>query len=207
MTATGAVDVNIGTDIGYAVGVGGIALTVVQHWTERRRARPVVITNEVEKRTIKEGPKVTVTNDSTVPAFNVRYGVNMGGIYIPWKHSQNDLEASRWNVLPAGQTEPNVGSREIVIPDKVLFALANDRDPDDSRFYWAYYHGPGGDWWYTTNPASRSENLKIQRLRRGALGWRKRKLDRALKKGEKMLSAAIAELQAGAQSESAEPDR
>jgi hypothetical protein len=198
---------NIGADIGYAVGVGGIVLTVVQHWTERRRVRPVVITNEVEKRTIKEGPKVTVTNDSTVPAFNVRYGVNIGNIYVPWKHSQNDLEASRLNVLTAGETEPTAGTREIVIPDKVLFAVANDRDPDEGRFYWAYYHAPGGDWWYTTNPASRTENLKIQRLRRGALGWRKRKLDRALKKGEKVLSAAIAELQAGAQGESAEPNR
>ena len=115
---------NIGAYIGYAVGVGGIVLTVIQYWTERRRARPVVITNEVENRTIKEGPKVTVTNDSTVPAFNVRYGVNVMGIYVPWKHSQKDREASRLNVLPAGETEPKTGPREIVIPDTVLFGFA-----------------------------------------------------------------------------------
>lgn len=198
---------NIGAYIGYAVGVGGIVLTVIQYWTERRRARPVVITNEVENRTIKEGPKVTVTNDSTVPAFNVRYGVNVMGIYVPWKHSQKDRKASRLNVLPAGETEPKTGTREIVIPDTVLFGFALDRDLDEGRFYWAYYHGPGGDWWYTANPASRSENLKIQRLRRGALGWRKRKLDRALKKGETVLSAAIAELEAGAQNESSSADQ
>jgi hypothetical protein len=150
---------------------------------------------------------VTVTNDSTIPAFNVRYGVNIRGVYVPWKHSQNDLEASRLNVLSPGETEPKTGAREIVIPDNVLFAVAHNRDPDEGRFYWAYYHGPGGDWWYTANPASRSENLNIQRLRRGAVGWRKRSLERALRKGEKVLSAAIADLQAGAQSESEEPDR
>ena len=44
-------------------------------------------------------------------------------------------------------------------------------------------------------------------ITRGALGWRKRKLDRALKKGETVLSAAIAELEAGAQNESSSADQ
>ena len=196
---------NIGSDIGYVVGITGVALTLVQHWTERRRARPVVITNEVEKRGIVEGPKVCVSNDSTVPAFNVRYGVNIGGVHVSWKHRPDDAEASRVNVLGPGEREPKVGAHEIVIPDNVLFGVKGD--PDDGRFYWAYYHGPGGDWWYTTNPASRSENLKIQRLRFGALGWRKRKLDRALDKGERVLHEALVELRAATQNDTAEHDR
>jgi len=199
-------DIDVGPAIGYAVGVGGIVLTIVQSWTERRRSRPVVIANEAEKRGIDTGPTVYITNDSSVVAFNIRYGVNYRGVYIPWKHHERDQEASRVNVLGAKERIPPGGAYEIPIPDLALWSmvkkrwwrpLARQRPVDEGRFYWTYYHGPGGDWWYTKNPASRSEDLEIKRLRFGARGWRKRRLDRAVEKGEQVLRRAVAELHAG----------
>ncbi len=122
----------------------------------------------------------------------------MGGVHIPWKHSQEDEKASRVNVLGPTERTPDQGHSEIVIPIGVLFGVGQERDPDEGRFYWAYYHGPGGDWWYTEKPSDRSDDLTIERLRFGALGWRKRKLDRAVKAGENLLNKAFAELVAGA---------
>lgn len=197
MHAHGA-GVNVGAYVGYAVGIVGVTLTLLQQLRERRRARPVVITTEVQRRRIAEGPKASVSNDSAVAAFNVRYGVNMGGVHIPWTHSKAAVKASRVNVLPPGQREPAQGGAEIFIPDYALFGIGKGRNPDEGRYYWAYYHGSAGDWWYTENPASRSDDFKVKRLWFGALGWRKRKLDRAMREGEKFLAEALADLRRGA---------
>jgi hypothetical protein len=205
------------SDIAYIVGLGGLGLAVLREWMaarERRRARPVVITHEDQKRTLRNGQQVAsvhITNESAVSAFNIRFGIYIRGVPVAWKHSKDDPEPSRLNVLPPNAREPprgvGTGEFEIVIPDAVLWSIGAKRDPDEGRAYWAYYQAPGGDWWHTSNPATRSDDLKITRLRSrrfGVLAWRNRRLDRRLRTGEKVLSTAIKELREGAQQHDAD---
>jgi hypothetical protein len=185
-------------DVGIIVGAGGFALAVLREMmaARERRARPVAVCHEASKRNLQEVATVYVTNESAASAFNIRFGINMGGTHIGWKHSRSDPEPSRLNVLRPGDREPAQGVQEIVIPDAVLWSMS-DRDPDEGRSYWAYYQSPGGDWWLTSNPASRSEDLTIKRIRSrrfGVLSRRKRALDRRLREGAEIEHRAVREL-------------
>jgi hypothetical protein len=190
------------------VGVVGLGVAVVREviaGRERRRVRPVVVCHEARKRTVRDGRDVAdvyLTNESGASAFNVRFGIEMHGVYVPWKHDQSDAEASRLNVLRPGQREPEDGVREILIPDRILWALGADVDPDDGRSYWAYYQSPAGDWWLTSNPSGRSADLTIKRIRRrrfGTLSRQKRALERHLREGAEVQREAVRELREGAE--------
>jgi len=209
---------SVASDITFWIGVGGFAVVIVREWVasrERRRARPVVICHEDQKRTFAHRPhedweaRVHLTNESAASAFNVRFGVEMGGVHVPWKHDPaNDLDASRVNVLRPGARDPEgTATYAVVIPDAVtwLIAAGRDRDIDEGRSYWAYYQSPAGDWWYTSNPSERSADLNITRIQRrlGFPSRQKRQLDRSLREGREVRSAAIGELRERAERESA----
>ena len=190
------------------VGVVGLGVTVVREviaGRERRRVRPVVVCHEAKKRTIRDGQDIAdvyLTNESAASAFNVRFGIEMHGVRVPWKHDQGDAEASRLNVLRPGQREPEGGVRGVVIPDGVLWSLGSGVDPDDGRSYWAYYESPAGDWWLTSNPCGRSADLTITRIRSrrfGAVSREKRALERHLRKGAEVQRQAVRELREGAE--------
>lgn len=199
----------VGPDIGYAIGAFGVALTVVTQRIERRRARPVVVCHEDQKRHFIEGGRqaasVYLTNESAASAFNVRFGIDVRGVHVGWKHSQADPEWSRLNVLRPNEREPSgQGLRDIIIADAVLWSMGADHDPDEGRSYWAYYQSPTGDWWYTSNPTNRSDDLTIKRIRSGrfgALSRQKRQLDHRLREGSKTETEAIGELRKGAERE------
>jgi hypothetical protein len=84
---------------------------------------------------------------------------------FPWKHSQDDPEPSRHNVLKGGERfpVPPPDFVEIVIPDAALFGL--DADPDEGRYYWAEYESPAGELWRTENPARRWGDFAVARVR------------------------------------------
>jgi hypothetical protein len=186
--------VSIGALVGYVVGGAGAVVAYVTHRIERRRTRPVVICHESRKRALEGSiwkASVTISNESAASAFNIRFGVKINDTHVGWKHDDNDPGPSRLNVLRPdsrwpGASEPPIG---IVIPDAVVFSGSLDKDPDEGRIYWAYYQSPGGDWWYTSNPASRDEDLTITRLRsrRFTLSRHKRILDRRIREGEKVI--------------------
>lgn len=75
---------SVASEITFWIGVGGFAIVIVREWSasrERRRARPVVICHEDQKRTFAHRPQedwvaqVHVTNESAASAVNVRFGV------------------------------------------------------------------------------------------------------------------------------------
>jgi hypothetical protein len=77
---------SVGSDVGYAVGVAGVVLAITRYWIDQRRARPIVICHEDQKRTLREGRFVAeahITNESAASAFNIRFGVCAGGVYVP----------------------------------------------------------------------------------------------------------------------------
>lgn len=81
--------------------IGVFCMAALTDWIEQRRVRPVVICNEQEKRHSGwEGERgfwvasVYLTNESSSSAFNVRFGINMAGRHMPWKHSPDEDEAA-----------------------------------------------------------------------------------------------------------------
>jgi hypothetical protein len=192
---------SVGQEIGYAIGAAGVVLAYVTHRIEGRRARPVVVCHEDQKRDLHGVALVHLTNESAASAFNIRFGITMEGVHIGWKHSESDPDLSRLNVLRPGDREPPPSeSHRIVIPEEVAIWSRTDRDPDEGRSYWAYYQSPGGDWWYTSNPVDRSADLMVKRIRSGRFGplsGHRRKLDRRLREGAKVRSAMLRELREG----------
>jgi hypothetical protein len=172
---------------------------------ERRRARPVVICHEDQKRDLRGIALIHLTNESAASAFNIRFGINAAGVDIGWRHSQADPEPSRLNVLRPNEREPpDQGTLDLVIPDELALWSGDDPDPDEGRSYWAYYQSPAGDWWYTSNPASRSDDLTIKRIRSrrlGPLSRQNRNFERRIREGVQIQSVAIRELREGAQPE------
>lgn len=94
----------------------------------------------------------------------------MTGRHVSWKHDREDEKASRLNVLRPNRRHPDEdGVIDLFIDDRMLWdisqALGGDGDVDDGRIYWAYYQGPAGDWWYTSNPSDRTADFTIKRVR------------------------------------------
>jgi hypothetical protein len=196
---------DIGSSVGFIVGAAGLAVAIVREMIaarERRRARPVVVAHEVRRRHFRDGmgggqaATVRLTNESSASAFNVRFGLEMKNVVVPWKHDLSDMDASRVNVIGPGATYPSQGELEIVIPDQVIWGLRGG-DPDPGRAYWAYYQDARGDWWRTRNPWRRSADLTVKRVRsRRFNAWsrRNRRLDQAFRLGGARVHQAIAEL-------------
>ncbi len=202
---------SVGAVVGYAVGVTGIALAITRYWIDQRRARPIVICHEEQKRHTKQiagtsywAASVFLTNESAASAFNIRFGISVAGIPIPWKHDVRDPEPSRVNVLRPNERHPEKPAfLDVLMADQVFWSIA-DRDPDEGRSYWAYYQGPAGDWWYTSNPYDRGDDLVIRRIRSrrfSSLSVRNRRLDKALRLGQTARTLAIRELNEAARRE------
>lgn len=199
----------VGPEIVFGIGVATFGLAVTRELIairERRRSRPVVVLHEDAKRHFIEGgaqaASVHLTNESAASAFNIRFGVQVGGVMVPWKHAQTDKDASRLGVLPPSKREPPIGTRDVVIPDAVLWSMGKDVDPDVGRSYWALYQSPAGDWWTSFNPADRSGDLTITPVRSRKWGtWsrRNRRLTSSVREGQKNQKQAIRDLRDGAQ--------
>jgi hypothetical protein len=189
------------------IGVFGMAM--LAYYIEQRRVRPVVICHEQQKRHIVDRAarsfwvaSVYLTNEGTTTAFNVRFGIDLDGSHMPWKHNPDDEHASRLNVLRTEQREPEGEAlHPIYIDDRVLWAISTetDGDVDEGRTYWAYYQGPAGDWWYTSNPHDRSADLVIRRVRSrrfGPISRGNRKLLKSIERGLEVRTQSIRDLNA-----------
>ena len=128
-----------------------------------------------------------------------------------WRHGRDDEKPSRLNVLRPNERAPvGDGVREVYIDDRVLWAisqaLGGEGDADEGRAYWAYYQGPAGDWWYTSNPANRTDDLVIQRVRSrrfGPISRGNRKLVESIERGRAIRTQAIRDVNAAADDERA----
>jgi hypothetical protein len=171
------------TVLGIAAGlatVGVFVMAALAYYIEQRRVRPIVICHEAKTRhsvhELDQGwwaASVYLTNESSASAFNIRFGINMKGRHMAWRHDPDeDEKASRINVLRPNRRDPDGGALyDVRIDDRVLWDLSQaDRDVDEGRSYWAYYQGPAGDWWYTSNPFERSAELEVRRVRSRRLG-------------------------------------
>lgn len=194
---------SVGAVVGYAVGVAGITLAITRYWIDQRRARPIVICHEHRRRHFKDvagasywAASAHLTNESAASAFNIRFGIMVRDVPVPWKREIDDPQPSRVNVLRPNEPYPaNGGMVDIVIPDQVIWSDIGT-DPEEGRSYWAYYQGPAGDWWYTSNPSERGEDLIIKRIRSrrlNSLSGKNRRLDKALRLGQAARSHSIRE--------------
>jgi hypothetical protein len=196
--------------VGGAVAVAGFVVSALTYWITQRRVRPIVICHEQRKRHIQwehPGPgsaafwaaSAFLTNESASSAFNVRFGVDMNGNHIPWKHGSQDKEPSRVNVLRPSERHPDKDAvLDVRIDDRMLWDIggASEGDADEGRKYWAYYQGPAGDWWYTANPHTRSDDLQIRRVRSrrfGPISRGNRRLVKSIERGAQIRSQSISE--------------
>ena len=205
---------NAGSDVGYVVGVVGLGVGLWRYRIDQRRARPIVICHEEQKRTIDFASsrnfwmaEVSLTNESSASAFNIRFGINIDGNLVHWKHNPDDKDPSRLNVMRPGKrhSDDEGGVMKLVIPDQLVWGV--EGDPEEGRAYWAYYQGPAGDWWFTSNPSARSDDLQIERIgsrRWGRLSRRQRKFNKTLGKGAALRTQSIRDLNAAVERNRAE---
>jgi hypothetical protein len=175
----------------------GLTDAIFGRWLSRGERRPVVLTHEARGHHFRSGGGTAylayITNDGTTPAHNVRFGVEIDGVRIPYRFGDDD-DASRINVVRPGERVPPSDAWEIVIPDDFLFA---SEESDGGRIYWCNYRSPGGWWWETRNPWARSANFTIhsRSLVRRPRAWRERRaLARSLRDGREKLRSAHDEL-------------
>lgn len=139
--------------------IGTLVLAARREWIahrEERRARPVVICYEDEKRALDpfEGwtAEIHLANDSTVSAYKVSFGVQIRGRCVAWTHDPtSDSKATRVRGLRSeARHPPEPNTNTLVVPEDVLWAAGFlDHDVDEGRLYWAEYQDAGGSWWRT----------------------------------------------------------
>jgi hypothetical protein len=188
----------------------GVLVAIFNVWTsfihERRRTQPIAISHEYHGRRFTDKSDYFavggyLTNEGGGPAFNVRFGVEFGGVRYPQKMYPDDPDAGNvQRVLrpgerrPYGDTKPD--SWPILIPALALIGTESGDELDRSRVYWARYENARGQTWETTNPWERSARLHIRRVR--AVGLREkseqRRRVRAGASGAAWEAQALAEL-------------
>jgi hypothetical protein len=163
--------------------------------SERRRSQPVVIAHEWGPRKSAKNPAdyyfdTYLKNEGGGPAFNVRFGVELGGVRVPYRMKPKDPTASRQRVLASGASlpEPTTGDRASLYQGTPTFAVwvtwaelfGTSGDPDPGRAYWCRYENAFGHTWETRNPADRGGDLTIRRVRVPA--WREQRDQQALRR-------------------------
>jgi hypothetical protein len=160
--------------IGAAIVVLGFILAVAQvlltQINERRRSQPIVICHQIRGRTSREGHwvvNVAITNDGLGNAFNVRFGVTLGGVRYPFRMDAGDpFTGNRHRVVRQGQRLPKRAGVNVLIPSLHLYGSASGSTSiDDGEVYWARYENAQGKMWETVNPPDRSSDLQIKRVR------------------------------------------
>ncbi len=166
--------------------------------TERERTQPIVIAHEMSARHFSTGSldtgwevDVYLTSDGERPAFNVTFGVEYGGVRIPFMMKTEDVKANRQRVIRPGDRLPDSGSWTLRIDSLTMYGIAGKKDLDSNCIYWCQYENSAGKTYETRNPGERTGDLDIQRVR-----WIKRvparvwyetfKRQRARRRGEEM---------------------
>lgn len=200
----------VGIIAGVVVGTVTVLFAGVIAWVairnERKRTQPIVIASQDgPRRSIEHSNRsafdVYMTNEGTGAAFNVRFGVELHGVRIPYKHDPNDPYASVYPIVKPGQRLPNSSGWPLQF-DR-LYLLSKIANPDDSSIFWARYENAQGKLWETRNPGNRSGRLGIKRVR--AVRLRERREEHKRKTGLKQAAqnerATVAGLQAQPPSE------
>jgi hypothetical protein len=95
----------------------------------------------------------------------VRFGIELGGVRWPRRYQGNDPgSGSRERVVRSGERVPDPKHRfEVLIPSLGRLGVAGQKDAE--RRYWCRYENLVGQTWETRNPADRSADLSIHRVR------------------------------------------
>jgi hypothetical protein len=152
-----------------------VLVTALGVWSslvsERRRTQPIVIAHAAGERRFAERGEIGgtvldayLTNEGGGTAFNVRFGVEYGGVRFPWKFAEADPDSgSRQRIVRAGERMPAAGSN-FAIPVPWAAAMLG-AGFDETRVYWCRYENAFGRVWETRNPWQRAEDLDIRRVR------------------------------------------
>lgn len=143
--------------------------------TARERRQPIVVTHEDKDRTFSSDKslwyaRVHVVNESGPAAFNVRFGVEYGGVRFPYRMSVEDPDGGNTQrVVQAGARLPKDETESfpiLISSADIWHTAAVTRRLNDTAVYWCRYENALGQTWETRNPGDRSAKLDIQRVRR-----------------------------------------
>jgi len=120
-----------------------------------------------------------ISNESGPAAFNVRFGVEYGGVRFPYKVDIDDPDAGNiQRVVQPGSRLPGdpAESFPVLISSQDLWHTAAVRERlddtlDDTAIYWCRYENALGHTWEIRNPGDRSAKLDIRRV------WRPKRLE------------------------------
>lgn len=125
----------------------GVLVAIFNVWTsfihERRRTQPIAISHERHERRLTDKSDYFavggyLTNEGGGPAFNVRFGVEFGGVRYPQKMYPDDPDAGNvQRVLRPGERRPPgdavPDSWPILIPALALIGAAPGAELDPTR--------------------------------------------------------------------------
>jgi hypothetical protein len=108
--------------VGAVIALLGVLIAGFNVWmaasNERKRGQPMVIAHEEHGRTFSSDPGHFavggyITNEASGHAFNVRFGVEMGGARYPQKHAVGDPDSGTFIAfcVPASGDQPSAPGR------------------------------------------------------------------------------------------------
>lgn len=168
-----------------SVPVAALGIALFNAWlaarADRRRNQPVVICHSNGgglRFAAGTGFEtlVTVENAGGGPAFDVRFGVALGGFWFPYRGDANTTgPPHRFRVIPPGATKPdpdpdNLYRRpvaQIRVDAAVLLTAVREgsKELEGSAVYWAWFKNSYGQTWEVLNPTAATSDLAIKRVR------------------------------------------
>lgn len=138
------------TGVAALTALAGLALS---QSNERRRSQPIVIAHEAAERHFAREKNAMwvveayLTSEGGGPAFNVRFGVEFGGVRYPYRLSIDDPESGNiQRVLRPGDRRPSDGTWPVLLTSLAIRGRAADSvaagkpgSLDADRVYWARY--------------------------------------------------------------------
>lgn len=183
--------------VGRGIGGGGLLVAVWTAWgarRDRRRARPMVICEEVqppeETSQSQLVARVRLINPSDATAYNLRLGLELGGARISW--GQEMSNPPRLNELTA---KTGTDAQPVLIPPG--WAFERTSDPWDERIYWVDYQDAGDWWWTTRNPWQGGQDVRVKLIGGPRRWWLHRQVQTlrqrwAVHRGERAARKALA---------------
>lgn len=133
----------------------------------RRTSQPVVVVHEVRSAPDRSfggaAYDVYLRNHGVGTAFNVRFGIEIGGERSRYPFSttlQAEGRGAR-QIVDAGARLPRTGELTLSAP----FSIPGQEE-DTPRAFWARYENGFGETWETSNPHDPAADLGIERVRR-----------------------------------------
>jgi hypothetical protein len=199
--------------VGQTIALLAVLVTVLGYFArelhaariERKRTQPIVIAHYKRPPRFDRDRRAWLadaylTNDGGGTAFNLRFGVEWGGVRYAFR--LNPADPRTGNVQRVVRVGDGPRASILITSGEMWGHSARPRPGsamNEARMYWARYENAYGATWETRNPADRSARLDIRRVRLLRLReWREdRRREKAARLTAEVEAAILADLRSG----------